>query len=36
MTEQLVSAGRLLDIPVNDHIVVGRERFESFAERRWL
>lgn len=35
-TEQLVAAGRLLDIPVHDHIVVGRGRFESFAERGWL
>jgi DNA repair protein RadC len=35
-TEQLVAAGRLLDIPVHDHIVIGREMFESFAERGWI
>ncbi|HEX8716158.1 MAG TPA: DNA repair protein RadC [Gemmatimonadaceae bacterium] len=32
VTEQLVAAGRLLDIPVHDHVVVGRERYVSFAE----
>jgi DNA repair protein RadC len=32
VTEQLVSAGRLLDIPVRDHVIVGRGRFMSFAE----
>jgi len=32
VTEQLVAAGRLLDIPVHDHIIVGRGRFMSFAE----
>ena len=32
VTEQLVAAGRLLDIPVHDHIVVGRGRYVSFAE----
>jgi len=32
VTEQLVAAGRLLDIPVHDHIVVGRGRYTSFAE----
>jgi DNA repair protein RadC len=31
-TEQLVQAGRLLDIPVQDHIIVGRGRYISFAE----
>lgn len=35
-TEQLVAAGRLLDIPVHDHIVIGRKRFESLAERGWI
>lgn len=35
-TEQLVAAGRLLDIPVHDHIVVGRGRFESLAELGWI
>jgi DNA repair protein RadC len=32
VTEQLVSAGRLLDIPVHDHVIVGRARYTSFAE----
>jgi DNA repair protein RadC len=32
VTEQLVAAGRLLDIPVQDHVVVGRGRYVSFAE----
>ncbi len=32
ITAQLVAAGRLLDIPVQDHIVIGRGRFVSFAE----
>ncbi|MDQ3808896.1 MAG: DNA repair protein RadC [Chloroflexota bacterium] len=32
VTEQLVAAGRLLDIPVHDHVVVGRGRYASFAE----
>jgi DNA repair protein RadC len=32
VTEQLVAAGRLLDIPVHDHIVIGRGRYTSFAE----
>ncbi|MDQ6829421.1 MAG: DNA repair protein RadC [Gemmatimonadota bacterium] len=32
VTEQLVAAGRLLDIPVRDHVIVGRGRYVSFAE----
>jgi DNA repair protein RadC len=32
ITSQLVSAGRLLDIPIQDHVVVGRGRYVSFAE----
>jgi DNA repair protein RadC len=32
ITAQLVAAGRLLDIPVQDHIVIGRGRYLSFAE----
>ena len=31
-TEQLVQAGRVLDIPVQDHIIIGRGRYVSFAE----
>ena len=29
---ELVDAGRLLDLPVYDHVIVGGERFVSFAE----
>ena len=32
ITTQLVAAGRLLDIPIQDHLVIGRGRFISFAE----
>ena len=32
VTAQLVAAGRLLDIPVHDHVIVGRGRYASFAE----
>ncbi len=32
VTAQLVAAGRLLDIPVHDHVIIGRGRFTSFAE----
>jgi DNA repair protein RadC len=32
ITQQLVSAGRLLDIPVQDHLIVGRGRYMSFVE----
>ncbi|MBI1808458.1 MAG: DNA repair protein RadC [Gemmatimonadetes bacterium] len=32
ITSQLVAGGRLLDIPVADHVIVGRGRYISFAE----
>jgi len=32
VTRQLVDAGRLLDVPVYDHVIVGGERYVSFAE----
>ena len=32
VTRQLVDAGRLLDVPVYDHVVIGGGRFVSFAE----
>jgi DNA repair protein RadC len=32
ITSQLVAAGRLLDIPVADHVIIGRGRYVSFAE----
>jgi DNA repair protein RadC len=31
-TEQMVQAGRVLGIPVQDHVIIGRGRFVSFAE----
>jgi DNA repair protein RadC len=36
VTGQLVAAGRLLDIPVNDHIIIGHGRYASFAEAGFL
>jgi DNA repair protein RadC len=32
VTEQMVAAGRVLDIPVHDHVIIGRGRYTSFAE----
>jgi len=32
VTRQLVDAGRLLDLPVFDHVIIGGERYTSFAE----
>ena len=32
VTRQLVEAGRLLDVPVYDHVIVGGDRYVSFAE----
>ena len=32
VTRQLVEAGHLLDLPVHDHVIVGGERYMSFAE----
>jgi len=32
VTRQLVEAGRLLDVPVHDHVIVGGDRYVSFAE----
>ena len=32
VTRQLVDAGRLLDLPVYDHVIVAAERYVSFAE----
>ncbi len=32
VTRQLVEAGRLLDIPVYDHVIVGGDQYFSFAE----
>ena len=32
VTRQLVDAGRLLDVPVYDHVILAGERYVSFAE----
>src|SRR5207249_2057129 len=32
VTRQLVDAGRLLDVPVYDHVIVAGDRYVSFAE----
>jgi len=32
VTRQLVDAGRVLDLPVHDHVIVGGDRYVSFAE----
>ena len=31
-TDRLVDAGRLLSIPIVDHIILGRERYFSFLD----
>jgi DNA repair protein RadC len=36
VTEQLVASGKLLDIPVHDHVIIGRGRYVSFAEQGFL
>jgi len=36
LTQRLATAGRLLDIPVYDHVIVGRDRYTSFLEEQWL
>ena len=33
LTEQVVAAGKLLDIDVLDHLVIGRQRYVSLKER---
>ena len=36
ITEKLVSAGRMLDIEVLDHIIITSEGYRSFSEEGWL
>ena len=36
VTKQLVEAGKLLEIPVVDHVVVGKGRYVSFSEAGYL
>ncbi len=32
VTRQMVDAGRILDVPVYDHVIIGADRYLSFAE----
>lgn len=36
LTDQLCLAGKFLDLPVLDHVVVGGDAFVSFADQGWL
>lgn len=36
VTSRLVKAGKVMDIPVLDHVVLGKERFASFKEKGLL
>jgi DNA repair protein RadC len=33
VTRQIVDAGKLLDVDVLDHLIIGRQRFVSLKER---
>lgn len=36
LTQQLAVAGRMLEIPVYDHVIIGRGSYVSFLEEEWL
>ena len=36
ITKQLAEAGKILGIPVHDHVIIAGDRFSSFAERGLL
>jgi DNA repair protein RadC len=36
VTKQLVETGRIIDIPVHDHIIICGDSYVSFAENGWL
>jgi len=36
LTDRLTEAGRLLGIPVLDHVIIGDGRYVSFADQGWL
>ena len=36
LTKHLVSVSRLMEIPMYDHVIVGRGRYVSFLEEKWL
>lgn len=35
LTHQLIEGGRILEIPIIDHLIVTRKNFSSFARNRW-
>jgi DNA repair protein RadC len=35
LTDQLIQAGVLLEIPILDHLIVTEDQFSSFARNRW-
>ncbi len=35
MTNQLISAGKLIEIPLIDHLLIIRDSYFSFREKRW-
>lgn len=36
LTQKMVEAGRIIDIPVLDHVIVGQGRFVSLKEQEYL
>jgi DNA repair protein RadC len=36
ITKKLVEAGKMLDIPVFDHIILAGNHYTSFVERRFI
>ena len=36
LTEQCAAAGTMIGIPVDDHVIIGRDRYISFKEEGWL
>ncbi|GBD88634.1 hypothetical protein BMS3Abin03_02573 [bacterium BMS3Abin03] len=36
ITKKMVEAGKILDIPVNDHVIIAGNNFTSFVEKRLL
>jgi DNA repair protein RadC len=36
VTQQLVATGKLLDLPVHDHVIIGHSAYVSFAEQGLL
>jgi hypothetical protein len=35
-TEQSAAAGNIVGVPVDDHVIIGRDRYISFKEEGWL